>query len=116
MYLSACKDSKNENQQIMEQIEPKNKTVSEFKAKRNAQLIIVIWINIKMGQMWLDVSKVFIMNPSCSKIVEFGLLLKSNYYSMTLKSLHFSHLYIYIYVIYIYIYVLYIYTMYIGRI
>ena len=108
MYLSACKDSKNENQQIMEQIEPKNKTVSEFKAKRNAQLIILIWINIKMGQMWLHVSKVFIMNPSSSQIVEFGLLLKSNYYSMTLKSLHFPHLYIYIYI--------YIYTMYIGRI
>ena len=82
----------------MEQIESKNKTVSGFKTKRNAQLIIVIWINIKMGQMWLDVSKVFIMNPSCSKIVEFGLLLKSNYYSMTLKSLHFPHLYMYIYV------------------
>ena len=66
------------------------------------------------------------MNPSCSKIVEFGLLLKSNYYSMTLKSLHFPHLYIYIYIYiyicniyifmyYIYIYI-YIYIMYIGRI
>ena len=81
----------------MEQIESKNKTVLDFKTERNAQLIIVIWINIKMGQMWLEVSKVFIRNPLYSQVLEFWLLLKNNYDSMTLEFPNFSHVYIYIY-------------------
>lgn len=53
MYLSANKDCKKENLQIMKPIKLRNKKMANFKTKRNTQVIVAIWINVKMSQMRL---------------------------------------------------------------